>query len=347
MEKILINRLPMLTYRHLHTNETEIAFPQQAKTADAVFSSLALVRPGGSLPDTFQGASRETREAAAAGPACRIDIPNGTEQELTITVALKEDRPDYAGVFLFRLGKKARLNLTWKWTGTGKPGRCCTASFYEVGEEAVLRVSKIQTGMENTFLCDQRECRIAGGGQADFVSAELGGGDTIVHSRGELDGDHSVMKESLCYAGTGRQRLDLFYHITHHGKESESLIDVRGSLAGQSRKIFRGTIDFKRGCSGAEGTEGDYAVQLDPGAKNISLPLLLCTEDNVVGNHASSAGQLDREKMYYLMSRGLSPEEARRIAVESLVRPVIDRLEPSLQEEALQDIRTKLNHKGE
>lgn len=45
MEKILINRLPMLTYRHLHTNETEIAFPQQAKTADAVFSSLALVRP--------------------------------------------------------------------------------------------------------------------------------------------------------------------------------------------------------------------------------------------------------------------------------------------------------------
>lgn len=41
------------------------------------------------------------------------------------------------------------------------------------------------------------------------------------------------------------------------------------------------------------GDEGDYAIQLSPKTKNISLPLLLCTEDDVQGNHASSAGQLD------------------------------------------------------
>lgn len=347
MEKILINRLPMLTYRHLHTNETQVDLPAGGKTAAAVFSDLSYAAEGGALPDTFRGASEETRKAAAAGKSYRIDIPAGTKAELTISIALQEDCPDYAGTFLFRLGQKSTLHLTWQWTGTGRPGRCCTASSYEVGEDASLHISKIQTGMENTFLCDQREFRIADRGCADVVSAELGGGETIVHSWGELKGDQSVLKENLCYAGTGEQHLDLFFHIIHHGEDSKSLIDLRGSLAQHSRKIFRGTIDFKRGCSGAEGTEGDYAVQLDPGAKNISLPLLLCTEDNVVGNHASSAGQLDREKMYYLMSRGLSVEEARRIAVESLVRPVIDQLDPALQKEALRDIRTKLNREGE
>ncbi len=45
--------------------------------------------------------------------------------------------------------------------------------------------------------------------------------------------------------------------------------------------------------------------------KNISLPLLLCTEDDVVGNHRTSAGQLDANTIYFLMTRGFSLEEAR------------------------------------
>ena len=126
-----------------------------------------------------------------------------------------------------------------------------------------------------------------------------------------------------------------------------SLIDGKGALAGEAKKIFRSTLDFHRGCAGSEGEEGDYAIQLSPKAKNISLPLLLCTEDNVAGNHASSAGQVSEEDVYYLMSRGFSWEEARRIIVESLMRPIVDSLEASLQEETLEEIRRKLDAKGE
>jgi Fe-S cluster assembly scaffold protein SufB len=81
--------------------------------------------------------------------------------------------------------------------------------------------------------------------------------------------------------------------------------------------------------------------------KNISLPLLLCTEDDVVGNHATSAGQIDEEHIYYLMSRGFSQEEARRIVIEALMRPIIDSLDPFLREQALEEIRKKLDAKGE
>ena len=67
----------------------------------------------------------------------------------------------------------------------------------------------------------------------------------------------------------------------------------------------------------------------------------------MAGNHATSAGQVSEEDVYYLMSRGFSQEEARRIIVESLMRPIVDSLDVSLQEEALEEIRRKLDAKGE
>ena len=60
---------------------------------------------------------------------------------------------------------------------------------------------------------------------------------------------------------------------------------------------------------------------LDPTVKSISLPLLLCKEDNVVGNHAASAGQIDQNKLFYLMSRGLSESEATEMIVMGFVEP--------------------------
>ena len=110
-----------------------------------------------------------------------------------------------------------------------------------------------------------------------------------------------------------------------------------------SKKIFRGTLDFKRGCAGSVGDEGDFAIQLDPKTKNISLPLLLCTEDDVQGNHASSAGQLDQNTIYFLMSRGFTLEEARRIVVEALIRPIIDGMDETIREEVLTAVREKLD----
>ena len=54
---------------------------------------------------------------------------------------------------------------------------------------------------------------------------------------------------------------------------------------------------------------------------------MLCKEDNVVGNHAASAGQLEANKLFYLMSRGFSESEAKHILVESMLRPIIDEIE--------------------
>ncbi len=345
MEEIRVNRLPMLTYRYLHVNDSPYIFKEPAQVAEPVFSDRKYVRKGGQLPAGFKGASEETLLASARGKSYTITIPENAEAELTISVMSDESHPDFAGQFVFVLEKGSRLRLLWRYQGSGSGAVYSTAAFYHLKEAAQLSVSHLETGLAGASLYEQRNVLAEKEAQADFVSAELGGEKVIVHSYGRLDGEGSGMNESALYAAGGSQSLDLFYHIDHVGKKTAANIDVKGALSGHAKKVFRGTLDFKRGCSGSAGDEGDYAIQLSPTTKNISLPLLLCTEDDVSGNHASSAGQLDGNTIYFLMARGFSLEEARRIVVEALIRPLIDRMDESIREEVLTAVREKLDAK--
>ena len=337
-----VNRLPMPTYRYLKVNDTKLSFVPPAHCAKARFSEETFVTKGAeNPPETFTGASPALLSAALSGECFTIRIPKDTETALTITLPLAKDAPDYAGFFSFILEENAKLHLLWQWEGDSA-GTGVTAAAYALSEHATLTESAVQLGLSEATVICQRHVTLAKRAEADFTTAALGGRATILHSRGFLRGRQSRLDEAAFYAADGEQTLDFLYHIDHLGEESESNIDVRGALSGRSKKTFRGTIDFKRGCAGAVGNEGDVAVSLSPDAKNISLPLLLCTEDNVIGNHASSAGQLDDSTVYYLMSRGLTKEEAHRIVIESLLRPLIDRMPEEARKTVLAAVAEKL-----
>ncbi len=343
MQTQRINRLPMVTYRYMKTNDTEGPFMEPQRTALAQWSQGDYREKGAVMPQGFEGASPRWIEASMAGEQFTVRLPDGVETALELNLATSEVAPDYAGAFVFELGRGSKLNLIWKWEGPEAEGVYALSAIYRLAQGAELRVSQLQWGLEGRILCSQRMVTLEDDAKAYFAGADLGGRFVIEHSRGYLKGHRSVMHDSTLYAAAGTQQLDLFYQVDHIGQETESDIDVKGSLSGWAKKVFRGTLDFKRGCSGSEGSEGDYAIQLDPETKNISLPLLLCTEDNVMGNHASSSGQMDRATVYYLMTRGLSEQEARRIVVESLLRPLIDRMDQSLQETVLEGIRFRLD----
>lgn len=345
MEKIRVNRLPSLTYRYLKTNDTPVSFRKETERTEVVFSDMTYVKNGGNMPATVKGASPEALETALAGDVYTIDIPQGEKVSLDITVRTEEKKPDFASAFLFHVEEGASLSVRWIWEGPEAEGQLVSQTYYRLDKDAELTMTILSRNMKGATLIDQRHMDLDDHAKAKFTSALLGGENIVVHSYAHLSGKKAGVKEYAVYAAGGTQKLDLFYHVDHVGEESTSHIDVKGALAEKSKKVFRGTIDFKRGASGSVGDEGDYAIQLDPETRNISLPLLLCTEDNVVGNHASSAGQLDENIVYYLMTRGFDREEARRIVVESLIRPLIDEMDESMREDVLSAVREKLGFK--
>ena len=120
MEEIRVNRLPAITWRYLHVNDSPDQFELPGNSAAAVFSDRQYVSEGGVLPAGFRGASAETLAAAEKGQAYTVTIPEKTEAELMISITAEEDCPDFAGCFIFKLEKDAKLNLIWRLSGNRK-----------------------------------------------------------------------------------------------------------------------------------------------------------------------------------------------------------------------------------
>jgi Fe-S cluster assembly scaffold protein SufB len=171
-------------------------------------------------------------------------------------------------------------------------------------------------------------------GKVNWISVELGAIVSGSNYSTFLEDEASESNLSSIYLGDGSRKLDLGYSVIHKGARSISNIETRGVLMDSARKVFRGNLDFKRGAKRASGIEEEYVILLDPTVKSDSIPALLCDEDDVQGEHAASAGQIDKNKLFYLMSRGLSERESKKLIIEATFRPIIDKI--PLEE--LQDI---------
>ena len=107
---------------------------------------------------------------------------------------------------------------------------------------------------------------------------------------------------------------------------------------------FKGTIDFKKGCKKATGNENEACMLLSDTAKSIALPMLLCSEEEVEGNHSSSAGKIGEKELFYIMSRGFELKEAMKLMVRARFNQILEKIEnEELREEILQEIDKRLD----
>lgn len=184
---------------------------------------------------------------------------------------------------------------------------------------------------------------VADGGNLGLAHVELGGARTNYHLSGDLVGVEARMEEYVAYLAQEKEKLDLFYHVRFHGLYTEGIIRADGALFDEAYKSFRGTLDFLEGARGAVGDEEEVTVLMSDDARSVAVPILLCHEDAVEGNHATSAGRVDEEMLFYLMSRGLSRQEAEGMIVESRMAETLDRIpDVALRENIRQAIHDRL-----
>ena len=163
-------------------------------------------------------------------------------------------------------------------------------------------------------------------GRIDIVQAELGGSRAVSGVKTRLDGVKSSLRMDTVYFGDRSRSVDMNYAAEHIGRKTNSEICVVGALLDESEKTFRGTIDFVRGSKKAVGHESESNLLFSPKVRNRTAPLILCAEEDVEGQHAASTGKIGESTLFYLMSRGLSELEAKKLMIEAQFRPVTDRI---------------------
>lgn len=142
-------------------------------------------------------------------------------------------------------------------------------------------------------------------GRLDCVSLILAGGETYYGSRANLKGKNSAFTTDMAYIVKGDEKLDVNIAAFQRGKKTNSLITINGTLKDNAKKLVRATIDFKKGSSGSTGEETEDVLMMNDGVVNRTVPLILCTEEDVEGIHGATLGRPSEEIVMYMMSRGL------------------------------------------
>ena len=160
----------------------------------------------------------------------------------------------------------------------------------------------------------------------------------------KLVGEASKNNLNAIYLGKESQVFDLNYIGELRGKKSEMNIEVQGALNGNSKKHFKGTLDFKRGAKKAKGDENEFCMLLSDTARAIALPMLLCEEEDVEGNHSTAAGKLGNKELFYIMSRGFTKKEAMKLIVRAKFNKILETIsKEELKNEILREIDSRLN----
>ena len=205
----------------------------------------------------------------------------------------------------------------------------------------IILVNLINT-KSNNFLAIENE--FEENAKINYTIVDFGGKHSITNYYSNLLGDNSDNQLNTIYLGKENQVFDLNYIGELRGKKSNIDIEVQGALKDTSKKHFKGTIDFKKGCKKATGNENEACMLLSDTAKSIALPMLLCSEEEVEGNHSSSAGKIGEKELFYIMSRGFELKEAMKLMVRARFNQILEKIEKKeLREEILQEIDKRLD----
>lgn len=195
------------------------------------------------------------------------------------------------------------------------------------GENAIVKLVKLQTLGDKATHFDSQVAVVKRDGQVHVIHADMGAKVIGSDYASFLEGNNSQAAVQGLYIGHREDKLDLSYKAYHEGEHSQSDMETRGVLKDKAKKVYRGTLDFKKGARLSKGREKESVILLNDTVTSHAIPALLCGEDDVEGEHAVSAGQINQEQLFYLMSRGLTHKEAKRVIVEANFEPVINTIQ--------------------
>ena len=139
------------------------------------------------------------------------------------------------------------------------------------------------------------------------------------------------------YIVRGGNLLDMNYNAVHTGKKTVSGMTVNGVLRDKASKTFRGTIDFVRGSAGSVGDETEDVLLLSDDVINRTIPLILCAEEDVSGNHGATIGRIPEDMIFYLSARGMSEKDIVRMLEKARLDAVIRSIPDEKTREKLTD----------
>ena len=240
-------------------------------------------------PDERTCATVRVEGVDGAANAAAVDVVAAPGSSLSLAVALDSPAPG-AGVVGVRLRVFA-------------------------GADARVDVAVTQTLDDGWIALDDAGIVLDERARVQVRHTVLGAGRAYTGLDADLRGDDARLDIDTRYLGHASQQRDFNYVAHQRGRRTVCNLDANGVLEGESEKTLRGTIELVHGCKGSVGSEQETVLLADERVANRTVPVILCDEDDVAGNHGATIGHVAPKQLFYLASRGISPDDAERLFI--------------------------------
>lgn len=341
MKEMTLNPLPALTWNWLRMNKALFSEEAEFAAKPATLETSGL--PAGA---TFtSGNAPQAQEAAApngaqipgamgkdfdalleqnAAPTATLELQKGFNQSDAIFVRAKLD--DGAASFqrlIVKAGDNVEANVIIEWSSDKNAGGLnAFQTKIEAGRDCKIRVATVQLLPKGFVHINDIGTEAGENSTVQISQLELGAKKIYQGIRSALTKTRAAFIHNAAYCLDKDRELDMNFIAEQTGRETKSLMNVYGTLKDCSKKTYRGTIDFKRGCAASVGNETEETLLLDPQVVNKSIPLILCDEEDVQGEHGATIGRLDESVLFYMNARGVSLEEAQKMMARSKIARV-------------------------
>ena len=348
MEKLKVNDTPVRTARNFKINNIEVELDLPEKIAE--FKNVEIINDKSIIDNEVSNTSLtygtgkilEELNYETANSKVRIQTSNKKE-DIIIRYNFDDNNVNLINQIEIIANGDTNVIIEYKSQTSQK---CLHNGIIRViaNENAKLDVTIVNLLNENSDNFEAIENRLEKNSKVNYTIIDIGGKTSISNYYSNIIGENADNDLKSIYLGIGEQRKDINYIAELRGTKTNIDIDVQGALKDEAKKNFKGTIDFKKGSKKAKGNENEYCMLLSDKAKSIALPMLLCTEEDVEGNHSTASGKVDEKQLFYIMTRGISYKEAVKLIVKSKFNKIIERVtDEELKNEILSEIDKRLD----
>ena len=268
-----------------------------------------------------------------------VYVPRGVAVETPIVVTVVQSQAQTAlhwrTLVVLEEGAQAEVWEQYVSTDNEQKALFSTVSELSIGANASLRYVCAQGLSEKSWIFGAQRAVIERDGALDWIALGFGAGNGRVAMDTQLAGKGSDAKVTGAYATHGRQHLDYATTQEHAAPNTTSDLAFRGILDGRSNTVWSGMIKVDPGAQQIDAFQESRNLLLTKTAHADSVPGLEILANDVRCTHAAAIAQIDPEQVFYLRSRGLRPDQAKRLVIEGFLEATVERFQPGFVREAV------------
>jgi len=260
-----------------------------------------------------------------------VHVPRGTvlEQPLYVRVANAVEGGSLFWRLLIVAEPESRFTVIEEYASASPQLAAYSNAAVEivVRDGAKVEYVSVQNYSRGTWHFGSHHARVERDAELDWVAGGFGSAKGKVRIQNDLAGAGATSRVTGAYFADGTQHLDYDTFQEHMAPSTTSDFAFKGALRDTARAVWRGMIRVEEGAQKTNAYQENRNLLLSKTAHADSIPGLEIMANDVRCTHGATLGQVDREQLFYLMTRGLSRAEAERLIVRGFFQDVLDRVE--------------------